>query len=219
MQYDAVIFDLDGTLLDSLADLADATNYALRSYECPEHELDAYRYFVGDGVVKLISRALPGNRQELLEDVLACQREYYTAHCMDKTAPYPGIMDMLHALQNAAVPVAVLSNKPDDFTRLMVERIIPDVSFAVVQGHRQPFAPKPDPGSALNVAEQLDVAPDRIAYVGDTATDMRTAVGAGMYPVGVLWGFRDEKELQDNGASVIIAEPRELLQVVGVAEC
>ena len=209
--YSAVLFDLDGTLADSLADLANATNAALTAVGCPAHPPASYRRMVGDGARTLCARALPAQRQELIDEVLARMRAYYAAHCFDETRLYPGIGELVRALADRGCQLAVLSNKPDDFTNQMIAHFFQPNPFQVVRGHRAGAPLKPDPTSALAIARQLDIPAAEWLYLGDTDTDMQTARAAGMVPVGVLWGFREREELQTSGAVEIIGAPAELL--------
>jgi phosphoglycolate phosphatase len=216
MQYHAVLFDLDGTLLDTLADLADSGNWALGQLGFAEHPTEAYKYFVGDGVENLVRRAVPAGRNDAATVArgAALVREAYAQRWAEKTRPYPGVPELLDALLARAMPMAVLSNKPDDFTHLCVEKLLPRWSFATIVGARPSLARKPDPAGALMIAERLGLAPAEILYLGDTNTDMQTAVAAGMFPVGALWGFRTAEELTASGAQRLIRRPAELLELV-----
>lgn len=214
--YKAVLFDLDGTLLDTLEDLADAMNAVLAAEGLPAHPTDAYRHFVGDGIVNLVRRALPEYRRDeaTVERLVAADREEYARRWRNKTRPYEGVPELLDELTGRGLKLAVLSNKPDDATRLCVEALLPNGSFDVVQGVTDGVPLKPDPAGALDVARRLGVPPDGFLYLGDTATDMRTAVSTGMFPVGVLWGFRDADELAASGAKSLLARPGELLDLL-----
>jgi phosphoglycolate phosphatase len=210
----AALFDLDGTLADSLADLANAVNHALHSLDCPTHPTSAYRHMVGDGARTLCVRALPPDRQELVDETLRRMRTHYDAHCFDETRLYPGIPELIATLFQRRYKLAVLSNKPDVFTKRMIAHYFPASPFDAVHG-QQPNVPiKPDPAMALQIAGELDVPPSGWLYLGDTNTDMRTAIAAGMYPVGVLWGFRDRDELLACGAKTLIEKPADLLQLL-----
>jgi phosphoglycolate phosphatase len=216
MPYRAILFDLDGTLLNTLDDLADAGNFALTQMGFPVHPTVAYKYFIGDGVETLVRRALPADQVEPAT-VSRCTdlvRQAYAERWADKTRPYPGVPEMLDALCARRVPMAVLSNKPDHFTRLCVERLLPRWAFAAVVGAQPNLARKPNPAGALAIAAQLRVAPGEMIYLGDTNTDMHTAVAAGMYPVGALWGFRTAEELRAAGAQILIERPGDLLQIL-----
>jgi len=211
-RFRAVLFDLDGTLADTLVDLANAVNYALSTLGCPTHPVAAYRYFVGDGARNLILRSLPENRVSLADQALALMREHYEAHCFDNTRVYPGIRELLAALRGRTL--AVLSNKPDAFTRRMVAHYFPDKPFAAVRGQVAHLPIKPDPTMALQMASELGIPPSEWVYLGDTSTDMRTAHAAGMFAVGVLWGFRDREELLAAGAQQLVARPEEVLRLL-----
>lgn len=215
MSYQAVLFDLDGTLLDTLDDLANAGNRVLAARALPVHPVAAYRYFVGDGVATLVERILPPelrSAEEIGQSVADFQREY-AANWDEHSAPYPGIAAMLDALVAGGLRLAVLSNKPEDFTRLCVERLLAPWPFDPVFGQHAGVPKKPDPAGALAAAQALQLAPREILYVGDTSIDMRTARAAGMDPVGVLWGFRGAAELQAAGAARLISDPAELVPI------
>jgi len=211
----AVLFDLDGTLTNTLQDIADAMNRALRLHGLEEYPVDAYRYLVGNGAVKLSQRVVR-DRQELAEPVRRTYQEYYEQHAMDSTAPYEGIPELLQALQARGVKMCVLSNKPDADTRSVVQHYFPQITFAHVQGQLPGVPVKPDPTAALEIARELGVAPEEFLYLGDTDVDMRCAVNAGMQPVGVLWGFREAQELLDGGAQLLIDHPIELLKRIEI---
>lgn len=216
MLYRAVLFDLDGTLLDTLEDIANAVNRVLTAHGFPTHPVEAYRYFVGEGVRILIRRVLPEDRRDE-ETVAACMKDYredYSEHWNVKTRPYPGIAELLDGLAARNVRMAVLSNKPDASTRQCVQELLAKWCFDVVLGQREGIAHKPDPTGARAVAEILRVPPAEFLYVGDTSIDMMTAVAAGMYPVGALWGFRSADELTMTGAKRLIARPVELLELL-----
>jgi phosphoglycolate phosphatase len=210
-RFRAVLFDLDGTLVDSLADLANATNHALATLGCPTHPRAAYRYFVGDGARTLCQRALPADKQDLLDEALRLMRAHYDAHRYDETQPYPGVPELVAALAQRGYRLAVLSNKPDRFTKELVAHYFPAAPFDAVRGQLPHIPLKPDPAAALQIAQELGIPPAEWLYLGDTNTDMRTAREAGMHAVGVLWGFRDRQELEDSGAQCLIARPADLL--------
>lgn len=210
----AVLFDLDGTLLDTLRDIADSCNAALARHQFPPHPLADYRYFIGDGVPVLVKRTVPPGTHsaETLTSVAVAYREEYQRRWNATTTLYPGIADLLDELTRRGIPMAVLSNKPDEFTRRCVTEFLSRWSFAMVLGASPAFPTKPDPASARHISRSMQVAVEDFVYLGDTATDMQTAVAAGMFPVGVLWGFRPAEELQTSGARRLIAHPRELLE-------
>jgi phosphoglycolate phosphatase len=212
--YIAAIFDLDGTLADTLQDLADATNWALEQLDQPTHPLEKYRYMVGSGRTELMSRALPAEREDLLDESIRLMSEYYGRHCFDTTKLYPGIVELLRKLQADGLKVAVLSNKPHEFVVQTLERLFPDFKFDAQYGDREDVPRKPDPTGVLRIAKEFDIEPKDIAYVGDTSIDMDTANGAGMFAIGVSWGFRDRQELIDHGAKVIVDTAEELYRAI-----
>jgi phosphoglycolate phosphatase len=211
----AVVFDLDGTLLDTLADLANSMNTVLVAAGHPAHPQAAYRYFVGEGMETLVCRALPdtSNSEPEVAATLAEMRKEYGKRWAQTSRPYDGVPQMLDGLTNLGYPLAVLSNKPDDFTQLTVTTLLPTWSFAVIRGMRPDTPAKPDPAGAIAVALALDTNPAQILYVGDTATDMKTGVGAGMFTIGVTWGFRERDELEAHGADCVIDAPGQLLDL------
>jgi phosphoglycolate phosphatase len=200
----AVLFDLDGTLANTLADLANATNWALAQLGCPTHLLDAYRYKVGDGARELCARALPADKQDLVDEAVRLMRARYDKHCFDQTRLYDGIPELVSTLVVRRYKLAVLSNKPNDFTKRRIRHFfcsreshsrLPRESLAAstgpfdaVRGQLPNVPLKPDPTAALQIAAELGVPSAHWLYLGDTNTDMRTARAAGMFPVGVLWG-------------------------------
>lgn len=216
MDYKAVLFDLDGTLLDTLEDLAAAGNRVLGDMGLPEHPVDAYRYFVGDGINVLAERILPAplRSPETIAAAVAAFQAVYARNWNDRSAPYEGVPAMLDQLIAAGLRLCILSNKPDAFTRLCVEQLLPHWSFDPLLGQRPGVAKKPDPAGALEVAARLGLDPAEILYVGDTGVDMRTGVAAGMDAVGVLWGFRGADELRRDGAWRLISRPDELLPLL-----
>jgi phosphoglycolate phosphatase len=213
-EFRAVLFDLDGTLADTLADLANATNHALAARGCPTHPLAAYRYFVGDGAHNLCLRVLPADRQHLADDVLRLMRTHYEAHCFDETRLYPGIPELVAALHGRGLKLVVLSNKPDAFTKRMIEHYFRPSPFDIVRGQTANVPLKPDPTAARQIAAELGIPPAQWLYLGDTNTDMRTAHNAGMCAVGVLWGFRERAELVESGAEHLVATPEDVLQLL-----
>jgi phosphoglycolate phosphatase len=210
----AVLFDLDGTLADTLADLASATNWALQQVGCPPCTVDSYRYKVGDGAREMCERALPADKQGLADDVLRLMGQQYDKHCFDLTRLYPGIADLISALTQRRLSLAVLSNKPDEFTKRVIAHYFQPSPFAIVRGQLPNVPLKPDPTAALQIAQELGIQPAHWLYLGDTNTDMHTARAAGMRPIGVLWGFRDRAELLGSGAQHIVAKPEEVLRLV-----
>ncbi len=215
-RFSAVLFDLDGTLLDTLADIAHSANDALEGLGFPTHEIASYRLFVGEGLRMLFRRALPAeSRTEAAIDRCAEGfREAYGRQWNVRTRPYDGIPDLLDALTARGTRMAVLSNKPDLFTKRCVDEYLPQYPFQMVLGHRDGVPRKPDPAGANEILDALDVRPEQAAYLGDSATDMKTALGVGAYAVGALWGFRSRDELQENGAEAVISHPMELLDLL-----
>lgn len=216
IKFQAILFDLDGTLLDTLADIANSTNAALAQFGFPSHPIDSYRCFIGNGMDCLIRRVLPkdSHDNQTISKCLAAVKEQYSNRWAENTKPYPDIPELLSALEELGLPMAVLSNKPDDFTQITVEKLLPDCSFQIVRGLMPSVPPKPDPAAALQIAEQLKIPPSKFLYLGDTNTDMQTANSAGMYPVGALWGFRDAEELLTSGAKALVEKPQDVLNML-----
>jgi phosphoglycolate phosphatase len=213
MSFKAVIFDLDGTLLNTLDDLADAMNAVLRSNRLPEHEAAKYKYFVGDGIDMLVRRALPFEvaDEAFVTRLIADMRREYAARRTLKTRPYPGVPAMLSAFGQAGYAMAVLTNKPDDAVEPILSALLPSCGFRIVQGAMPGRSKKPDPAIAIEIADRLGVPPREVVFMGDTAVDMATARAAGMYPIGVLWGFRTAEELIGAGARLLVHEPEDIL--------
>lgn len=211
--FKAILFDLDGTLLDTLEDLADAANHALARNGFPGHPMDSYRHMVGDGVAVLMHRALPEDKrsEDIIRVCIQAFREEYARTWYIKTKPYDGVAEMLDRLTAHSIKMAVLSNKPDEFTKQCVTKFLPKWHFNLVMGHNNSFPLKPDPASAGAIARCLNIPPSQFIYLGDTAIDMKTAVAAGMFPVGALWGFRTGNELLENGALALVKKPQEIL--------
>lgn len=219
MPLKAVIFDLDGTLLDTLDDLADSANRVLAAAGLPTHPVDRYRYFVGDGVRVLVERILPENLRDgdRIERLMSAFRDDYGKNWHAKTRMYDGIDAMLTSLQQQKISLNILSNKPHDFTQMCVSRFMAQWHFSTVLGQRPGVPRKPDPASALEIAAGIGVSPAEILYLGDTATDMKTARAAGMFAVGALWGFRTAGELEEHGAARLVRHPLELPELMQVA--
>jgi phosphoglycolate phosphatase len=216
MIFEAVIFDLDGTLIDTVDDIGDAVNRVLSNRCFPTHTNAAYRKFVGDGSRRLIERALP-EKYRNDEVIDACLKEYLEdySHSYDvKSKLYFGMHHLLDTLKAKGLRLAILSNKPDAITRNCVKTFLSTWDFDVVFGQRDSVPRKPNPQGALEIAKKMSIPPSHFVYLGDTAIDMKTAVSAGMFPVGVLWGFRLLKELKENGACAFIDEPMELLDII-----
>lgn len=213
MKWKGVIFDLDGTLLDTLEDLAVAANATLDHFGFPGHPVDAYRYFVGEGLKTLMQRIVPAASSTDMELTAYMKKfaEIYSLNWNKHSAPYKGIIEMVSSLSAAGLQLGVLSNKPHDFTRICVESFFPGNPFVFVYGQREGVAKKPDPAGALEIADKMGLTPKEILYVGDTATDMQTGNRAGMKTIGVLWGFREQRELEENKAWKIAVTPAEVV--------
>jgi len=213
MTVEAVTFDLDGTLLNTIDDIADAVNSALRAFDFPERTIDDYKIFVGDGLMTLAKRVLPESAPEDILDpfvqaVLGQYKEYWDK----KTHPYDGIPELLDELTRRGIPMSVLSNKPHEFTILTIARFLKKWKFASILGARPGVDKKPSPIASMQIAAQLGIAPEKIVHVGDTATDVETGHNAGNTTVGVTWGFRERAELEKAGAHVIIDHPSEFFR-------
>jgi len=213
----AVLFDLDGTLLDTIEDLAGSMNATLADRGLPTVPTARHKLMVGKGARAYVLQALPDDRRFDEAFVQAFQTDFradYAENWSNRTHAYDGVPTMLDDLSQTGLALAVLSNKPERFTRLMVDHFFGDGIFRIVRGAREDVPLKPDPTAALAIAEVLGVAPARFLYLGDTATDMRTARSAGMIAVGALWGFRDRDELVAAGAQHLIKHPGELLALI-----
>jgi phosphoglycolate phosphatase len=216
MIFKAVIFDLDGTLLDTLHDLANTLNSVLAKHDYPLHTVEECRLLVGQGMRELVRKALPeAARSEkmidrLMPEFMAQYAEQWNIH----TRPYPGISTLLNAIAENGIKMAILSNKADHFTKLCAEELLHQWKFDFVMGHHSGIAHKPDPEGALLVARMLGEDPSSILYVGDSGIDMLTATRAGMFPLGVLWGFRPASELLECGAQALVQQPEEILELL-----
>lgn len=210
-----VLFDLDGTLVNSLYDLADSVNYALERFGYPVHETEKYKYFVGDGMPKLIERALPENARndENIKTVLNCFMAYYREHYLDKTVAYDGIADTVTALLNKGIKAVVISNKADEMAKIVTTKLFGDM-FSAVYGKREGYPAKPDPTLTLEVIGDLGLKPKECAFIGDSGMDMAVAKNAGTLAIGVLWGFRKEDELISNGADFIASTPADIIKII-----
>ena len=226
MNFQAVVFDLDGTLLDTLQDLADAVNFALNNNGLPTRPISDVRRFVGNGIVNLMVRAMPGGEvHDTLTDIegddqrmamharlMADFRMYYDAHCEDNTQPYDGILSMLERLKNAGIKIAVVSNKADFAVKKLIPAFFGDlVDVAAGEDEAHGIGKKPAPEMVLSALKQLGVTPDQAIYVGDSDVDIDTATNAGMPCISVLWGFRSREFLVQHGATQLIERPEELV--------
>lgn len=216
MKFKGIIFDLDGTLVNSLGDIADSMNKVLQRNGFPSHELQAYKHFVGNGLKNLVVEALPeASRDEaLITECFDSMMENYRTNCINKTQPYDGIIELLNELANYELKLAVFSNKVDNLTKKVVKALLPNGNFEVVMGFSPEIPRKPNPLGALLISQELNISPEELIYVGDTDVDMKTANSAGMFAVGVLWGFRTKEELTSNGAKYLLNHPLELIQML-----
>jgi phosphoglycolate phosphatase len=214
MNFDAVIFDLDGTLADTLEDIADNMNRVLDGKGFPTHGYDAYRYFVGNGLRNLVTQCLPekARTEALIADCHNRMIAEYSLHYLNKTCLYDGIPELLDALSAFGVKLAVLSNKAEQLTQKICAVLLKKWKFDAIAGAGDRFPRKPNPASALFIVKQLGVKPENVCYLGDSDVDMKTAGAAGFYPVGAGWGFRPKEELIENGAKLIIEYPTEMLR-------
>ena len=214
--FKAVLFDLDGTLLYTLTDVADAMNETLVHFGFSAHPVDAYKYFIGESVETEAQRALPESARdpEFVRKVAVYSEEIYDKCWGDNTHPYPSIPELLTELQRRGLPLVILSNKNDRFTKVRVKKLLPDWRFKIVQGALPDVPLKPDPTMALQIAKKLRIPPEQFLYLGDTSTDMITAIASGMFPVGCLWGYRAANELLESGAKILIDNPLDVLSVI-----
>lgn len=213
-----VIFDLDGTLLNTIADLGNACNYALRTLGFLEHALPTYRYMVGNGVRKLIERAVPDADEETVERLLSLFREYYGEHATDHTSPYEGIRDMLVKLHENGVALAVATNKYQAAVDRIIPHFFPDIPFVAVMGQVEDRPVKPDPSIVFAILNKYPTPKADVLYVGDSAVDMETARRACIESVGVTWGFRPVSELRGAYADHIVSATTEILSIAGMPQ-
>lgn len=214
-RFSYVIFDLDGTVLDTLDDLANSVNWICTKHGWPTHERDAYKYFVGNGMVKLLERATPEQAKQpgVWEQVQEEFHTYYGQHKADNTKPYAGMEQVLNRLKEAGVSVAVLTNKPHTAAQSIMEQYYPGV-FPVVQGALPQIPVKPDPTLLKRLMEHMGANPERTLFVGDSNVDIQTAKNGGISSCGVLWGFRTRQELEEEGAQFIAQNPNDLLDII-----
>lgn len=210
MIYRAAIFDMDGTLINTLEDLTDSVNEMLAHYNFPPRTIEEVRKFVGNGARKLMERALEIDDKTFVDDALKYYDGCYERHLTNKTAPYAGIIEVLTALNNKKIPVAICTNKQHFAAVELAEKIFPTIKFAEIIGD----AKKPNPARALEIMKEIGVEPQEVAYFGDSEVDIKTAQNAGFLSVGVTWGFRSETELQESGAKIIVHNPNEIMQQI-----
>ncbi len=209
------IFDLDGTLLDTLQDLAASTNYALRQYGMPEHSVNEVRQFVGNGVRKLMERAVPDGANIQFEEVFSAFRQHYMEHSLDTTKPYDGIAEVLAELQKRGHKMAVVSNKMMAATQDLVAHFFPEIDVAIGENEAEGIRKKPAPDAVLEALKRLGVEKENAVYVGDSDVDLQTARNSGLPCISVLWGFRDREFLLAHGATCFVERPEELLTLPG----
>ncbi|MBR2284283.1 MAG: HAD family hydrolase [Ruminococcus sp.] len=219
MKNDLAIFDLDGTLADTLCDLADATNHGLKILGYPEHDYDKYRYFVGNGVRKLCERALPEDKKDEADRLLELFSSYYGVHFLDKTQLYPGIHDMLKRLSADGVMLAVATNKPQTFAREITAALLPDIPFISVLGGCEERPKKPDTAVIQEILSAFSALPgspeaDRVYMAGDSDVDIQTAKNAGVTGIGCVWGFRGLEELSAAGADFIARTAGDIYSII-----
>lgn len=215
MKYTAVIFDLDGTLIDSLEDLADSANEALTKNGFNEHPLNSYKKFIGNGLRQLVKNASPESIKEtLIDTILQDLRSIYNKNYINKTRPYDNVHSMLRKLKELGIRMAICSNKPDKLANEIVEKIIGKEYFDVIYGEREGIPRKPDPTSLLEAAKHMGVKPENTIYIGDSGGDMISAKNAGMFAAGALWGFREREELLECGAQILLSDSIDLVEFI-----
>ena len=211
-----VIFDLDGTLLDTIADLAESANYALKQLDYPTHPVDAIRTFVGNGINKLLERALPAHEQTE-ENIMRMRSHfvpYYDIHNADLSTPYPGIVSLLEDLQAKGILIAVASNKYQKATVKLVKQYFPNIDFVEILGQREGINVKPDPSIVFDILQKANLSKENVLYVGDSGVDMQTAINAEVDAVGVTWGFRPRAELEIFRPMGLIDKAEDLLEFI-----
>lgn len=215
MKFKGIIFDLDGTLVNSLEDISDAMNKVLQGLNFPTHNYETYQYFIGSGLRNLISKALPAtnNSDEQIEICFECMINEYREICTLKTKPYDGIVELLKNLTSQNIKMAVFSNKADELTKKIASEIFPN-HFDTAVGLSTEALKKPNPIKAVEISKKWNLKPEEILFVGDSDIDMQTAVNANMFPVGVMWGYRTEEELKASGAKLVLNNPLELIQIL-----
>ena len=210
MKYQAVLFDMDGTVLDTLDDLHDAVNISFQHFGFPPVSRNLVRANLGNGAVYLIHHCLPSSATETqAEKVISWYKDYYDAHCQIKTAPYPGIPELMQNLRKKHIKLAIISNKPDSAVQELAQRFFPGLTEVVV-GESPSVRRKPNPDAVLAAAQYMNVPIDRCVYIGDSEVDIQTAGNAGMDCISVVWGFRSRDELQKSGATMLADSPEKL---------
>lgn len=216
MKYKGIIFDLDGTLVNSIEDIADAMNIMLLSYNYPVHSYETYKKFVGSGLRSLVIKALPEAHRDNAQINLCfdAMKDIYSNHCTIKTRPYDGVMDLLDQLKLRRIKLSILSNKADVLTKKVASHLFPDY-FETVAGLTTEALKKPNPVVALDISKTMGIAPEDLIFIGDTGIDIQTAKNANMLAIGVSWGFRSKEELNKSGAKHILNQPSDLLNILG----
>ncbi|WP_303789645.1 HAD family hydrolase [Ruminococcus flavefaciens] len=208
------IFDLDGTLADTICDLGDAVNYGLEKLGFPTHDYESYKKMVGNGVKKLCRRALPEDKKEKTEELLGLFREYYNVHYLDKTCLYDGMKETLEKLSDSGVVLAVATNKPEDVAREIVMELLPDTDFVKVLGGVDYRPSKPDSAILIEIFAALPDVENRVYMIGDSNVDVQTAKNAGIESIGCAWGFRGRAELEAEGADFIAEKPADITDII-----
>jgi phosphoglycolate phosphatase len=213
-KYKAIIFDLDGTLINSIPDIADSMNTVLADYGYPQYRYDQYKYFVGNGIRRLVERCVPPEHStpENVENVFRTMVAVYGNNCTNRTRVYEGICELLDGLAAKEIKMAILSNKTDSITQKICRKLFRNWHFDIILGATDSFPKKPNPASALFIADSISVFPSDIFYLGDTSIDMETANAVGCFPAGTAWGFRPAEELISFGAKFIANSPADCLQ-------
>ncbi|MFW5807214.1 MAG: HAD family hydrolase [Spirochaetota bacterium] len=216
VKINAVLFDLDGTLLHTLPDIRDAMNGVLADWSLPRYEIDDYRRMVGWGIEYLAELVVPEDRREMVDiGALAAElKQAYRSYPVKGTVPFDGVRELIDELHGAGMPMAILSNKAQEITDNIVRTVFGEGLFSVVYGARDDLPRKPDPAAARRIASELGVEPHRMVFVGDSAIDMETAQVAGMLPIGVAWGYREVEELWMHGAAAVVSSPREIAELI-----
>lgn len=215
MKFEGIIFDLDGTMANTLEDLSDSMNRVLAEKGFPTHSYELYKTIIGKGLRNLVTSSLPeiNRTSETIDECYNLMMADYSNNCLNKTHLYKGFAEVIEKLRQQGIKLAVLSNKIDELTQRIVDHLAGAKNFDVILGAQPDVPPKPDPKGALLIAKRMGIAPENILYIGDTGIDMLTANKAGMKAIGAAWGFRTKKELHDNGAMVILNLPVELLRI------
>lgn len=214
-KYKGIIFDLDGTLLNTIADIGDSCNEALSKYGFNGHSIEDYKLKLGNGFRVLIEKSVPiGTDKDTIDSILSSYAENYSYNYLNKTVPYEGITELLDKLVKMGIKVAVNSNKRDDYVKPLVSKYFENIPFEAAYGERKGIAKKPDPTGAIEIIELMELSKEEVLYIGDSDTDMITAKNAGIDGVGVTWGFRSYEELKKNGAKYIVSDTNEILDIV-----